>query len=105
MSLNHSEQMVFDYVQSHPEERHYWLGKVQKSAAGATDEHAAAARLELELWRYFEERSQVVEPFRSAARREGLKRTSMRNLAEHWLRLWVAPKPKRRPADEAGRGG
>lgn len=102
MSLNRSEQMVFDYVQSHPEERHYWLGKVQKTAATTADEHAAAVRLEQELWRYFEERSQVAEPFRSLTRREGLRRTSMRNLAEHLLRLWVAPRPKKRPADDAG---
>ena len=102
MSLNRSEQMVFDYVQSHPEERHYWLVKVQKTAATTGDEHAAAVRLEQELWQYFEERSQVAEPFRSATRREGLRRTSMRNLAEHLLRLWVAPRAKKRPVDEAG---
>lgn len=104
MSLNSSEQMVFDYVQSNPEERHYWLAKVQKTAAAAPDDHAAASRLELELWQYFEERSQVAEPFRSAARRVGVRRTSMRNLAEHLLRLWVEPRPKKRPSREASGG-
>ena len=52
MSLNRCEQMIFDYVQSHPEERHFWQDKVRDLAAGAPDEHAVAAELEGELWRY-----------------------------------------------------
>jgi hypothetical protein len=35
----------------------------------------------------------VVPQFRDHARHEGLARTSLRNLAEHCLRLWVAPRP------------
>ena len=96
MSLNRSEQMVFDYLKSHPDERHYWVAKVQKTAAAGADEALATARLESELWRYFEERSAVAAPFKDVARREGLQRTSMKNLAEHLLRLWVAPRPKKR---------
>ncbi len=103
VSLNRCEQMVFDYVQGHPEERHFWQDKVRALAAGAPDAHAAATGLEGELWSYLEERSRVAEPFRSAAARESLRRTSLRNLAEHLLRLWAPPRPKRpRPAGTDG---
>ena len=104
MSLNRCEQMIFDYVQSHPEERHFWQDKVRALAAGAPDEHAVAAGLESELWCYLEERSRVAEPFRSAAARESLRRTSLRNLAEHFLRMWAPPRPMQlRPASADGR--
>jgi hypothetical protein len=33
--------------------------------------------------------------FLDGMRAEGLRPTSMRNLAEYWLRVWVAPRPKR----------
>ncbi len=94
MSLNAAEQMIFDYVQSHPEERHYWVEKVRTTLAQAGDEHVAAARLALELWRYYEERSAVVQPFKGHAEREGARRISMKNLAEHLLRLWTPPRRK-----------
>ncbi len=96
MSLNSTEQMVFDYVQSHPEERHYWMEKVRSTLRQADDEHLAAARLDVELWRYVEERSAVASPFREQAHRHGLRRTSMKNLAEYLLRLWTPPRPKKR---------
>lgn len=96
MSLNRCEQRVFDYLQHHPEERHYWQGKFQSVTKATPDEHVAAARLEAELWRYYEERSAVASPFKEAARIEGLQRTSMRNLAELLLRLWIEPKPKKK---------
>lgn len=100
MSLNHSEQMIFDYVQAHPDERQYWVDKVQKTSARSLDQHAAAFELEGELWRYFEERSGVASPFREEAQRRGLQRTSMKNLAEHLIRLWAPPKPKKpRPTE------
>jgi len=92
MSLNRIEQRLFDYILGHPDERQFWLGKVQ-TIAGTGDRHTAATRLEAELWRYHEERSAVVPQFRDHARREGMARTSLRNLAEHCLRLWVAPRP------------
>ncbi|MBI5382008.1 MAG: hypothetical protein HZA31_08920 [Opitutae bacterium] len=95
MSLNRSEQMVFDYVQQHPEERHFWQDKVRGLAAGSPDTHQTAHTLESELWHYYLERSRVTEPFRGAVAREGGRRTSMRNLAEHWLRLWAPPRPKK----------
>jgi hypothetical protein len=96
MSLNRSEQMVCDYVEANPEERAYWFDKVHATAKAEVDEHLAAARLTEALWAYYEERATVVEPFTSLVAREGLRRTSMRNLAEYWLRLWVAPRPKKR---------
>lgn len=99
MSLNRSEQMVLDYLQSHSEERHYWLEKVRRTSASSTDEHEAASSLQRELWNYFQERSAVVEPFKGAAHREGVQRTSMRNLAEYLLRLW-APRPKKKPVTD-----
>jgi hypothetical protein len=89
MSLNRSEQLLHDYVQSHPEERQHWVKKVQGLAKTIADPHLAAVRLELELWRYFEERSRVAPPFREIAQREGLFRTSMQNLAEYLLRMWA----------------
>jgi|SRR6185503_5853460 len=97
MSLNQNEQMVFDYIQTHPEERHYWTDKVRKTSDGSSGEHVAATRLEAELWCYFEERSAVASPFRELARQQGVHRTSMKNLAEHLLRLWVPPRRKNSP--------
>lgn len=95
MSLNPSEQMVFDYVQSHPEERQYWIEKVRKTCRQSADDHGAVLVLEPELWRYFEERSAVASPFREVAQRQGVRRTSMKNLAEHWVRLWTPPRAKK----------
>ena len=98
MSLNRSEQRVFDYVQGHPEERQYWIGKVQTTCRNFLDTHEAATRIESDLWRYYEERSAVASPFKEAARAEGLRRTSMRNLAELLIRLWTEPRPRKQRA-------
>lgn len=98
MSLNSCEQRIFDYLQRHPEERHHWQRKFQTVTKAANDDHVAAAQLEPELWRYYEERSAVAAPFKEAAGREGLRRTSMRNLAELLIRLWTEPRPKKKPA-------
>jgi hypothetical protein len=95
MSLNRSEQRVYDYLQTHADERHHWQDKVQKAMATSADEHAAALQLAGELWRYQVERSEVVPVFREAAQREGLQRTSMKNLAEFLIRLWTAPRPRK----------
>jgi hypothetical protein len=48
------------------------------------------------------ERSAVVSPFRDQAGREGLPRTSMRNLADYLLRLWTEPRPKPKKDPLAG---
>lgn len=94
VSLNRSEQMLFDYWEANPDERQFWRDKVQTAVRAAVDEHAAAFRLEADLWAYFVERSGVVAPFREVAGREGLTRTSMRNLADYLIRLWTEPRPK-----------
>lgn len=95
MSLNRSEQLVCDYVEAHPEEKGYWFDKVRSRAAAQRDPHLAAEELADDLWRYFEERSAVAAPFRDLAAREGVRRISMRNLAEYWLRLWVEPRQRK----------
>ena len=94
MSLNRAEQMLLDYVQTHQEERQFLLDKVRAIAREQSDEARAVRSLESELWRYYEERSRVVSPFREMAAKEGLRRISMKNLAEYWLRLWTEPRPK-----------
>lgn len=100
VSLNRCEQRLFDYVHAHKEERIYWQEKVSSALKAADNEHVAADRIEVELWRYYVERSQVVATFREAVRQEGLNRTSMRNLAELLLRLWTEPRPKPRNRTE-----
>jgi hypothetical protein len=99
MSLNRCEQRVFDYLQSHPDERHHWQGKFQRVAKAAVDERVAVEQLEAELWRYNQERSAVVALFKEAAVQEGLRRMSMKNLAELLLRLWTEPKSKKKVAE------
>jgi len=98
MSLNRCEQRVFDYLQRHLEERQYWQGKFQRLAKATNDERIAIEQLEPELWRYYQERSSVASPFKEAVAVEGLQRTSMKNLAELLMRLWIEPRPKKRPA-------
>jgi len=101
MSLNRTEQMVYDYLQAQPDEKRHWHDKVCGFSARARDPHAAALELEAELWRYFEERSAVAEPFKAIAQREGVRRISLRNLAELLLRLWAPVKVKPRTETEA----
>lgn len=98
MSLNRSEQLIHDYLLKCPEERRHWQELVKREAVDQPDLHVAAAALDRELWRYFQERAEVAEPFRSFARREGGARTSMRGLAELLLRLWVPPPAKPKPS-------
>jgi hypothetical protein len=102
MSLNRCEQRVYDYLQSHLDERHYWQGKFQRLAKAVSNERIAIEQLEPELWRYYEERSRFAEPFKEAVKHEGLRRTSMKNLAELLARLWVEPRSKPKPADANG---
>ncbi len=99
MSLNRIEQRIVDYVEAHKEERQYWELKVRAAAKSSPDDYAASIALEADLWAYYLERSQVAEPFMSTAKREGLKRTSLRNLAEYWLRQWAPPQKKKTGAE------
>jgi hypothetical protein len=100
VSLNRSEQRLFDYLQTHKDERHFWEAKVRSFVRESSDDHLAAGRLDGELWRYYAERSAVAEPFKSAAQHEGLRRMSMRNLAELLVRLWTEPRPKKKVPPE-----
>ena len=100
MSLNPAEQRIFDYLQARPDEGRFWREKVRAIAAAPDAVETMATRLERELWRYHVERSATASPFREAAQREGLARTSMRNLAELLLRLWTEPRPKKRPGGD-----
>lgn len=95
MSLNRHEQLLFNYIQKHPEERHHWQGKVQTLVKTMADEPAAATVLEAELWRYYEERCRVAAPFLEYARRDGIRRISLRNLSEYLLRIWSPPRSKK----------
>jgi len=103
VSLNRSEQLVFDYWQESPDERRFWQDKVRASSAESRDDFEAARRLDGELWAYFVERSEVLPRFREVAQSEGSAdvagtRTSMKNLAELALRLWTEPRKKKRRA-------
>ena len=100
MSLNRCEQRVFDYLESHRDEGQFWREKGRAVAKIAADDHAAATRLAAELWHYHQERAAVVPDLREAARLDGGQRTSMKNLAERLLRLWVEPRPKKKPPTE-----
>ncbi|MDB6127275.1 MAG: hypothetical protein JWM35_1171 [Verrucomicrobia bacterium] len=97
MAMNVCEQRVFDYLDSHAEEKKHGVGTVQKLAASEPDPHTAANRLEVELWAYYKERSGIVPAFKEAARHEGTQRTSMKSLAEYLIRLWSPPRPKPPP--------
>ena len=94
MSLNRSEQLLYDYVQGHKDERQHLQHKVRGIVAASAEVHGAVARIDAELWRYYEERSAVAPAFVAAVHAYGLKRTSMKNLAELLVRLWTEPKPR-----------
>ena len=96
VSLNRCEQLLFDYLEKHPEERQYWMHKVRQAADLCADPHAASLRLDTDLWFYFRERAAIVPVLKDFARSQGQERTSMRNLAEYLLRLWAPQKPKRK---------
>jgi hypothetical protein len=94
MSLNRSEQTLYDYIKAHPEERQHLQQKVRSISSGPESVERAVARIDAELWRYFEERSGVVPTLRADARAFGTGRISMKNLAEYLVRIWTDPKPK-----------
>ena len=95
MSLNRSEQLLHDYVQSHPDERQYWISKVQTIVRESSEPAQGVSRLDAELWRYYLERSEVAPVFITAAKAFGLKRTSMKNLSEYLIRVWTEPRPRK----------
>lgn len=95
VSLNRYEQELFNYAEKHPEERQYWMHKVRSMGQLWSDPHLTAERLEKDLWRYFLERAAVVPELKDFVRYQGVNRTSMRNLAEYFLRMWGPPRPKK----------
>jgi hypothetical protein len=104
MSLNRNEQMLFDYVLGQVDERHHWQDKVQSIVSGSTEISAAISRIDAELWRYYLERSEVTPIFVESARAFGLKRTSMKNLAELLVRLWTEPRKRKATPGGSGAG-
>jgi hypothetical protein len=102
VSLNRCEQTLYDYVRRHPDERQYWQDKVRNLFAESADTPTGVARIDSALWRYFEERSAVVPSFGGTEAMKGLKRTSMRNLAELLVRIWTEPRPVKAPQPGSG---
>jgi len=98
VSLNRSEQQIYEYIVANRDERHFWEYKVRGYASKSRELSEAARQVEAELWRYYVERSAVVPDFKRIAEREGLRRVSFLNLAEYLLRLWAPPRPVKRPA-------
>lgn len=91
MSLNRCEQTFFDYLSQRAEERQYWQEKVRRMFGPGELSHYTVMALERELWAGFMERSSVVPVLRQWVQAEGSSRTSMKNLAEHIVRLWAPP--------------
>jgi len=94
VSLNRSEQQLFEYIESNRDERQFWEYKVRGFNAQSALRSEAARLIEGELWRYYKERAGVVPKFKQLAEREGLLRVSMLNLAEYLLRVWVPLPPQ-----------
>jgi hypothetical protein len=97
MSLNRCEHTLYDYIKGHRDEGQYLQEKVQKLIAASPDTPAAVTRINLELWRYYQERAAVVPSLAAAMGTGALGRSSMKNLAELLVRLWVEPKPRKPP--------
>jgi hypothetical protein len=102
MSLNRCEHTLYDYIKGHRDEGQYLQEKVHKLIASSDDIPAAVMRINLELWRYYQERASVVPALAAAWGTGGLGRSSMKNLAELLVRLWAEPKP-RKPAPQGPR--
>jgi hypothetical protein len=100
MSLNRSEQLLFDHLQAHKEERQHWQGKLQAESGKISDPHARAARLDAELRRYAAERATLRPGEFQLSPGQSLGKVSMRNLAELLLRLWGPSVAPRRPPAE-----
>lgn len=88
MSLNRHEQILFDYLENHPDEKRFWETQVLDVSRRSARVETMASDLNRMFWEYFEERSRHESPFREVAIREGLDRVSMLNLAEYLLRVW-----------------
>lgn len=97
MSLNRYEQLLYDYIESLPEERRYWYDRVLEIERSNSRRAAAALVLNAELWEYFEERSHHEESF-SEVVSVGAGKLSMLNLSEYLIRMWGVAKPRKKEA-------
>lgn len=96
MSLNRTEQTLFDYWERAVDERRHWqmrVAELTRRPGVSPDE--VARTLERELWEHLVERTPHVPALRNL-NPGGLSRMSMLNLAEYLLRLW-GPPPKAKP--------
>ena len=96
MSLNRYEQMLHNYIETHPDERRFWLARVQEVGNRPSCREEATLDLNSALWEYFEERSRYESPFREIVVAEGGARISMLNLSEYLLRIWAPPRNVRK---------
>lgn len=96
MSLNRYEQLLSNYIETHPDELRFWRSRVVDMASGNRRREEVTLSLNASLWEYFEERSRHASPFREIVVAEGMARISMLNLSEYYLRLWAPPKPQRK---------
>ena len=97
MSLNRYEQLLYDYVESLPEEHRYWLERVREIERSNPRRESAALNLNAELWEYFEERSKHEATFAEVVG-AGSGKVSMLNLSEFLLRMWGEAKKVKKPA-------
>ena len=95
MSLNRYEQLLFNYLESHDEEKRFWVARVLEIARRGGRREAQVLDLNRSLWEYFEERSRFESPFREIIIHEGSRSISMLNLSEYLLRMWAPPPPKK----------
>lgn len=97
MSLNRCEQYLYDYIEGHKEERQHWRAKVLSLSRQFADPHELAQVLEGDLWTYFVERSKGSPEFQKGSPAKDLRRTSLRNLSEYVIRMWISvpTKPKK----------
>lgn len=93
MSLNRFEQTMFDYWESHPDERRHWQMKTGEALRRFPGGEAARS-LERELWDYLRERSEHVADLRRLLGANP-PRISLLNLAEYMVRVWGPPPPKK----------
>lgn len=91
MSLNRYEQLLYDYIESLPEERRFWNDRVAEVSEANRRRETAALILNSELWEYFEERSRHEIGFSDVVG-GGLGKLSMLNLSEYLLRMWAPVK-------------
>ena len=94
VSLNRYEQLLLDYVQSHPDESDYWEVQVRALEDSHPAQLARVHELNRLLWAYFVERGGSVAQFGDIFSREGDAVISMRNLAEYLIERWTPP-PRR----------